>query len=70
MEPDSPLKIALGLGLASYCLVLLVSQEAQVITVLLMGGLSLVLAVASMGFLWRNKPAQEQNAKSGPQTEK
>lgn len=69
MDSDSPLKISLGLGLASYCLVLLVSQEAQVFAILVMGCLSLILVVASMGLLWHNKSAQEQTANCGPQAE-
>jgi len=46
----------LGLGLASYCLVLLISREASVATLSLMGITSLSIIVISMWLLWIHTP--------------
>jgi hypothetical protein len=52
MSSKFPLKVCLGLGLTSYCLVILVSQDASVTTLALMGIMSLSLSVISMGMMW------------------
>jgi uncharacterized membrane protein len=47
------LKLSLGLGLVSYGLVILVSQDAPMFTLALMGIMALALILISMGLMWR-----------------
>jgi hypothetical protein len=46
----------LAFGTVSYCLVLLVSQDAKVFTLALMGTLALGTIALSMLILWRRRP--------------
>jgi ribose/xylose/arabinose/galactoside ABC-type transport system permease subunit len=48
------LKICLALGLVSYCLVILVSQDAPIFTLAMMGIMALSIILISMGLLWRS----------------
>lgn len=53
MKSTILLKICLGLGLTSYCLVILVSQDAPIFTLALMGTMALSLVLVSIGLMWR-----------------
>ena len=53
-------RAGLGFGIVSYCLVLLVSQDAPVFTVFLMGVLALFLIASSMWILWMGEPDESQ----------
>ena len=50
--------LALGLGLAAYCMVLLISRDALIETIALLGTGTLALISASMWVLWVRKEPQ------------
>mgnify|MGYP000913141362 CR=1 FL=1 len=70
--------VALGLGLASYCFLLLVSREATIGSLMMLGMMSLAIISLSLWILWSTKietvqePApqsQTQNPAQKPETE-
>lgn len=63
------LKICLALGLVSYCLVILVSQDAPIFTLALMGTMALSLILISMGLLWRSWINSTNNETYNPVSE-
>jgi hypothetical protein len=52
---DAPLAAVLSFGLLSYCLVLFVSMDAPIGSLLLMGALSILMISASLMLLWRTE---------------
>ncbi len=59
-------KAGLGFGIVSYCLVLLVSRDAPVFTLAIMGALALFIMASSMWILWKGSPDRA----GSPQCEK
>jgi uncharacterized membrane protein YqjE len=62
--------LALGLGLASYSLLLLVSQEAAQRFLVIFGLLSVCIIIMSLGIIWdifrlSNRHVSQSNAKQG-----
>ena len=52
MKSTMSLSAGLGLGLIAYCMILLISREAAVSTLLVMGITSLALIFISLWLLW------------------
>jgi uncharacterized membrane protein len=65
MRSNILLKICLGLGLVAYCLVILVSQDAPVFTLALMGTLTLSLILIPMGLMWRGWINSNEDTQNG-----
>jgi len=59
MFPKYPVMTSLMFGLISYCLVLLVSQDASILSLEIMGTLSLTLIALSMFILWRQNETED-----------
>lgn len=61
MRSTIPLKVCLGTGMTSYCLVVLASQDAPVPILAIMGTMALSLCVISMALLWLGGTNSENN---------
>jgi len=59
------LYLALGLGLAAYCLVVLISKDALIETIAILGTGALALVTASLFGLWIKERGEEDDGTTG-----